>query len=122
MNMIGAPADGQEHFSDHDEIHQHLPFPFQGGRFPNDLGAVVQGTVLSGDVPAREVVHASDGSWVIGDGVSDLLLPGATVVSHISHAVQWDSSIAALATMGPGHVAERSDPGRPWQVAALEGR
>jgi len=121
MNMIGQPADGVEHFSERDEIHQHLPFPFHGGRFPNDLGAVVQGTVLSGDVPARKVVHTPDGSWLIGDGVSDLLLPGATVVSHISHAVQWDNSIAALATMGPGHIAERSDPGKPWQVAAFGG-
>jgi len=120
MDMIGEPPDGEEHFSDSHEIHQHLPFPFRGGQFPNNLGAVVQGTVLSGDVPAREVVHTTDGSWLIGDGVSDLKLPGASMLSHISHAVQWNSSIAELATMGPGHIAERPDPGRPWQIAALQ--
>lgn len=122
MDMIGQPPDGEEHFSDPQEIHQHLPFPFERGQFPSDLGAVVQGTVLSGDIPAREVVHTPDGSWLIGDGVSDPNLPGASMVSNISHAVQWNSSIAELATMGPGHIAERSDPGSPWQIAVLEGR
>ena len=38
---------------------QHLPFPFEGGRFPSSLGAVVQRTVLSGEQPAREVVEAN---------------------------------------------------------------
>lgn len=122
MDMTGELPDGEEHFSDAREIRQHLPFPFQDGQFPNNLGAVVQGTVLSGDVPARAVVHTSDGSWLIGDGVSNPDLPGASVISHISHAVQWNSAIAELATMGPGHIAERSDPGMPWQIAALESR
>lgn len=119
--MIGQLPDGQEHFAESHEIRQHLPFPFEGGQFPRDLGAVVQATVLSGDIPAREVVHTPDGRWHIGDGVSDPTLPGASMVSQISHVVQWNTSIAALATMGPGYVAERSDPGRPWHIAALEG-
>jgi len=119
--MLGQPPNGEEHFSDHREIRQHLPFPFQGGRFPRNLGAVVQGTILSGDVPARRVVHTSDGAWLIGDGVSDQSLPGATIVSHISHVVQWNMAIAELATMGPGHIAERSDPGGSWRIAALAG-
>lgn len=119
MDNIGQPTDGVEHFSDSDEIRQHVPFPFQGESFPRDLGAVVQGTVLSGDVPAREVVHGADGSWHVGDGVSDPDLPGASMITQISHAVRWNTSIAGLATMGPGHVAERSDPGKPWQIAAL---
>jgi hypothetical protein len=121
MDTMGQPPDGEERFSDSQEIRQHLPFPFEGGCFPKNLGAVVQGTVLSGDIPARQVVHTPDGFWLIGDGVSDSSLPGACMVSQISHAVQWNSSIAALATMGPGHIAERSDPGHPWQIAALEG-
>ena len=120
MDIIGQPTDGEEHFSDAGEIRQRLPFPFEGGRFPKDLGAVVQATVLSGDIPARKVVHTPDGSWLIGDGVSDPSLPGASMVSQISHVVQWNSSIAELATMGPGHIAERSDPGHPWQIAVLQ--
>jgi hypothetical protein len=119
MDTTGQPPDGEERFSDSHDMRQHLPFPFEGGRFPKNLAAVVQGTVLSGDIPAREVVHTADGSWLIGDGVSDRTLPGASMVSHISHAVQWNSSIADLATMEPGHIAERSDPGHPWQIAAM---
>jgi len=121
MHNQGQPTDGEEHFSDVGEIRQHLPFPFEGGRFPKDLGAVVQGTVLSGDIPARQVVHTTDGCWLIGDGVSDPNLPGASMVSQISHAVQWNRSIAELATMGPGHIAERTDPGHPWHIGVLEG-
>jgi hypothetical protein len=119
MNNNGQQPNGEEHFSDRHEICQSLPFPYEGGRFPSRLGALIQGTVLSGDIPARAVTHTPGGSWIIGDGVSDPGLPGACVVSHISHAVQWNSSIAELATMEPGHIAERSDPGKPWSIVAL---
>lgn len=119
MDNFGTPTDGEERFSDAGEIRRHLPFPFEGGRFPKALGAQIQATVLSGDIPAREVIHTPDGSWLIGDGVSDPSLPGASMVSQISHAVQWNSSIAELATMGPGHIATRLDPGHPWHIAAL---
>ncbi len=34
-----------------------VPFPFEGDRFPHQLGAVVQNTVLRGEQPAREVIH-----------------------------------------------------------------
>jgi len=57
------------------EMFQHMPFPFPDGRFPDSLGAVVQRTVLSGDFPAREVVHTPDGSWLIGDGVTNIGAP-----------------------------------------------
>jgi hypothetical protein len=60
------------------EVFQHLPFPFEGGVFPEKLGAVVQRTVLDGHEPAREVVHADDGSWLVGDGVNDPNPPGAS--------------------------------------------
>lgn len=100
---------------------RQLPFPFRDGRFPDELGAVVQRTVLSGALPAREVVHAPDGSWLVGDGVNDPNLPGASVATHMSHAVERNSSIAELATMPPGHLASRSGPGEAWTVAVLEG-
>ncbi|GEK20458.1 hypothetical protein CXY01_09780 [Cellulomonas xylanilytica] len=96
-----------------------LPFPFDGHRFPDALGAVVQRTVLDGTEPAREVVHFSDGSWAIGDGVSDPNLPGAAVATHIWHAIAQNSSIAGLAQMPPGSLARRPGPGEPWQVTAL---
>jgi hypothetical protein len=79
-----------------------VPFPFPGGEFPAEPGAVVQRTVLTGARPAREVVHAPDGSWVVGDGEEDPNLPDASIAAHISHVVRHNSSVAELATMPPG--------------------
>jgi hypothetical protein len=107
--------------TDEREMFRHLPFPFENQRFPSNLGAVVQVTVLSGQQPAREVVHAPDGSWIVGDGVNDPNLPGASVATHITHAIEWNSSIAQLATMAPGRIAQRSGPGDPWRITDLDG-
>ena len=96
---------------------QHLPFPFEGGVFPRQLGAVIQRTVLRGDEPAREVVHAEDGSWLVGDGVNDPNEPGACVANHIWHAIERNSSMVELAHMPPGHQANRSGPGDAWSVS-----
>jgi len=105
--------------TDAPEIFRQLPFPFEGATFPRSLGAVVQHTVLSGLEPAREVVHAEDGSWLVGDGVNDPNLPGASTVTHISHAIERNSSIAELATMPPGHMARRSGPVAEWRTEPL---
>jgi hypothetical protein len=96
---------------------QHLPFPFEGDVFPASLGAVVQLTVLEGAEPAREVIHAEDGSWLVGDGVNDPNVPGAVVATHMAHAVERNSSIAELAAMPAGHRATRSGPGATWVIA-----
>jgi hypothetical protein len=98
-----------------------MPFPYEEGRFPAALGAVVQNTVLSGEEPAREVIHTPEGDWCVGDGVSDPNVPGACTATHISHAVERNSSIALLATMPPGHIAHRLDPGASWEIEALTG-
>ena len=74
VDQSSQPADG--------EMFQHLPSPFADDRFPDSLSAVVQRTVLSGEYPAREVVHAPDGSWLIGDGVNDPHPPGASSASN----------------------------------------
>ncbi|KQR08513.1 hypothetical protein [Cellulomonas sp. Leaf334] len=100
----------------HGEMFRYLPFPFEGDRFPDALGAVVQRTVLDGTSPAREVLHDHDGTWAIGDGVSDPNPPGASVATHIWHAIEWNSSIAELARMPPGTLARRAGPGDPWQI------
>ena len=91
-----------------------MPFPFDGDAFPVTLGAVVQRTVLDGTEPAREVIHAADGSWLVGDGVSDPNEPDAVVVTHIVHVVARNSSVAELASLPPGHIATRKQPGDPW--------
>lgn len=106
--------------TDEREMFQHLAFPFENQRFPSNLGAVVQRTVLSGEQPAREVVHAPDGSRLVGDGVNDPNPPGASIATHITHAIETNSSIAQLATMAPGHIAQRSGPGDPWRITDLD--
>ncbi|MGW5190549.1 hypothetical protein ACWEOO_14910 [Kribbella sp. NPDC004138] len=107
--------------TDKREMFRHLPFPFEDQLFPSNLGALVQRTVLSGEQPAREVIHAPDGSWLISDAVDDPNPPGASVVTHITHVIETNSSIAQLATMPPGHIAQRSGPGDPWRIADLDG-
>ena len=96
---------------------RRLPFPFPGGRFPADLGAVVHRTVLAGDQPARIVVHTSEGDWLVADGINDPNEPGASVATHLAHVIERNASIADLATLEPGQVAERSEPGQPWSIS-----
>jgi hypothetical protein len=36
-------------------------------------------------------VHTQDGSWLIGDGVNDPNLSGASVATHIWHAISTNS-------------------------------
>ncbi|GAB3086856.1 hypothetical protein [Isoptericola nanjingensis] len=102
------------------EMFRILPFPFRDDRFPPSLGAVVQTTVLDGVEPAREVVHFSDGAWAIGDGRNDPNVPGASIATHIAHAIERNSSIATLATMPPGFIAKRSGPGGRWTLTLLD--
>lgn len=103
------------------EMFQRLPFPFPNAQFPPALGAVVQQTVLTGELPALEVLHTSDGSWAVGDGINDPNLPGASLATHMAHVVALNSSVAGLATMAPGHIARRVGPGEPWTIHVLDG-
>jgi hypothetical protein len=100
----------------HGEMFRHLPWPFQGGRFPAGLGAVVQLTVLTGEEPARLVLHDSDGSWAVGDGRNDPNGKGASLATHMAHVLERNSSVAELATMPPGNEATRTEPGSPWAI------
>jgi hypothetical protein len=91
-----------------------LPWPFPGGAFPAQLGAVVMRTVLSGDLPALQVVHFADNSWAIADGVNDPNEDGACVATHIWHVIARNSSVAELASLPPGMLAYRAAVGEPW--------
>jgi hypothetical protein len=97
-----------------------MPFPFPGDRFPVELGAVVQCTVLSGQRPALEVTHTENNHWLVGDAVDDPNVDGACVLAHMSHVVERNSSVATLATLPVGHVAWRSKPGEEWAIAVHE--
>ena len=101
------------------EVFRHVPFPFAGNTFPDALGAVVQLTVLHGLEPAREVVHAEDGSWLVADGVNDPNPVGASTVTHIWHVIEQNSAMLELATMPPGYMARREGPGSEWRTEPL---
>jgi hypothetical protein len=101
-------------------IVRDMPFPFPDGEFPEDLGAVIQRTVMEGSLPAREVLHAEDNSWAVGDGVNDPNEPDACVFGCIWHVVAQNSSVAGLASLPLGHIATRSGPGEPWEIAVHE--
>lgn len=96
---------------------RRVPWPFPDGRFPEDLGAVVQRTVLEGELPALVVAHAADGDWMVGDGVTDPNGPGASVATHIRHVVDRDPSVGPLAAMPPGKRADRPSPTHPWVMS-----
>jgi len=96
--------------SDPSAMRQFVPWPFPGDRFPADLGAVVQRTVLDGVRPALVVARFPDGAWAIGGGVDDPNVPGASIATHIWHAIRQNSAIEALASLPPGHEARRRWP------------
>jgi hypothetical protein len=98
------------------EVFRDLPFPFEGDRFPDNLGAVVQRTVLSGEMPALEVIHTADNAWLVGDGVNDPNERGACVVACIWHVIEFNSSVASLARLPPGFIAWRDAPGVAWRT------
>ncbi|MET8256512.1 hypothetical protein [Micromonospora sp. NPDC005205] len=102
--------------SDQHEMFRSLPFPFSGGRFPDNLGAVVQRTVLEGREPAREVTHTDDNSWLVGDGVNDPNQPDAVVATCLRHVMELNSSVAQLASLPLGQSAFRKNPGEPWVI------
>lgn len=99
---------------------RQVEFPFPEGRFPDHLGAVVQRTVLTGQQPARIVIHDEANDWLVGDGVNDPNLPGASVIACIAHVVDTDPSVASLSTLPIGHVAERGDPETPWTITVRD--
>ena len=103
--------------SDPREMFRYLPFPFENGRFPPQLAAVVQTTVADGKEPAREVIHAEDNSWLVGDGINDPNIPGACVALHLHHVLRMDPALNALATLPLNHIAKRAGPGDPWTIA-----
>jgi hypothetical protein len=97
------------------EMHEH-PWPFEDGRFPPDLGVVVMRTVLKGDMPALQVIHAPEDWWGVADGVNSPN-DGASVGVHVAHLLALDPSIAELSTLPPGFQADRDEPESPWMIS-----
>jgi hypothetical protein len=97
------------------EVFRDIPWPFPEGRFPADLGAVTQLTVLNGEVPACLVVHASDNSWLVGDGVADPNAEGAVAVAGMTNVAELNSSVNELASLPPGWEAARGGLRQAWE-------
>jgi hypothetical protein len=106
--------------SDASEMFRSRPWPFPDGRFPADLGAVVQRSVLDGTMPALLIVHTADNAWLIGDGVNDPNEPDAVIATHIWHAIEHNSFLATLAGLPPGKEARRATPSEPWVISDFE--
>lgn len=98
------------------EVVRRVPFPFEGGRFPSELGAVVQRTVLSGELPVLVVIHDDDGDWLIGDAVTDASDPEFLAIGHVRHLVERDPSIGETAGLPRGYAARRVSPSAPWTI------
>jgi hypothetical protein len=97
------------------EMQRYMPWPFEDGQFPAELGAVVQRSVVDGMLPALVVGHAADGSWYVGDGVNDPNESGGAIATHMRHVIERNSSVADLAGLPPGQRAVRDAPGEPWR-------
>lgn len=88
------------------EVMREMPWPFPDGRFPDELGAVVMTSVLSGTRPALQVLHDPENGWSIADGVDDPNTPGGAVATHIRHIIEMDPTLEVLASI----------PRAPWQI------
>ena len=82
---------------------------------------MVMGDVLNGRVPALQVVHFDDGHWGIADG-HHVPSERNLQATHLWHVLEIDDSLAELATLPPGHQADRDALGEPWVIGPLDDR
>ncbi|WP_223936231.1 hypothetical protein [Arthrobacter sp. StoSoilB5] len=101
------------------EMMREMPWPFPDGRFPDELGAVVMTSVLSGTRPALQVLHDPENGWSIADGVDDPNTPGGAVATHIRHIIDMDPTLEVLASIPPGTLADRFEVGGEWHFRAF---
>lgn len=98
------------------EFQREVPFPYPDDRFPAELGAAVQRTVLDDAEPARYIAHDAEGYWLVGDGINDPSERGACVLTHMTHVVDLDPSVGDLAALPPGKGAWRDNRAHPWVI------
>jgi hypothetical protein len=91
-------------------------WPFEEDRFPPDLGVVAMRTILDGEMPCLQVVHAAEDWWGFADGV-DSPNGDASVTSHVHHLLELDPSLHELAALPLGFQADRDDPHSPWVIS-----
>ncbi|MRH93442.1 hypothetical protein GFY24_39580 [Nocardia sp. SYP-A9097] len=93
------------------EVRRGVPWPYPNNQFPQNLGMVVQRTVIEGTEPARVAIHWADGDWTVADDVNDP--NGNAMVVCVEHLVTADDTFAALAAMPPETQAFRQDLAKP---------
>ncbi|MFG2722583.1 hypothetical protein ACGFW5_30450 [Streptomyces sp. NPDC048416] len=100
------------------DLIRNVSFPFESDRFPPELGAVVQRSIVKGEKPARVVIHDDENDWLVSDGIGDP--NGDSVLFHIAHLADRDPAIAELASLPIGYVAFRSSVRESWQIDRFE--
>jgi hypothetical protein len=98
------------------EMERFVGFPFPNERFPDELGAVVQRSILEGAQPVRYVGHTPENEWCLSDGVTDANAPGASIAVHIRHVIERDATLEPLASLPVGFQAERESVDDPWRI------
>ena len=101
------------------EMHREMPWPFPDDRFPEGLGAVVMKSVLSGERPVLQVLHDPDNGWGFADGVDDPNTPGGAVAAHVTHLTRLDPTLAEMAKLPPGTLADRFEVGGEWHIRSF---
>jgi hypothetical protein len=85
--------------------------------FPPGTSAIVQETVMDRRMPALVVIHDDEDDWLVGDGVNDPNVRGASGIYHIDHVVALDPSIGEVAAMPTAHWATRPSASDPWTIS-----
>ncbi|MEI2277451.1 hypothetical protein OHC50_08250 [Paenarthrobacter ilicis] len=101
------------------EMHREMPWPFPDDRFPEGLGAAVMKSVLSGERTVLQVLHDPDNGWGFADGVDDPNTPDGAVAAHITHVIRLDRTLAEMAKLPPGTLADRSEVGGEWHIRSF---
>lgn len=69
------------------------PAEIGDGEIPDlsETGAVVQHTIMRGELPALVVIRDAEDFWLVGDDVNDPNVEGACALFHLAHvANRWD--------------------------------
>lgn len=89
--------------------------PNEAISFPENLGVFAADAVMRGEQPVRYVAHTPDDDWWISDRLTGND-PDLFHVVHLSHLLELDSSIEALASLPAGEEAERDGVDEPWRI------
>ncbi|RBY90170.1 hypothetical protein DQ244_11915 [Blastococcus sp. TBT05-19] len=77
--------------------------------------SIVSTRVLDGSEPLRLVAHNRDGSWQFLDGTP--VDVDHLIATHAHHLFdEFPDELGPLRALPVGHLAARTEPGRPWRV------